>query len=102
MDSIILFTIIIAIYLLISYVFFKIICASKSKTTIVLCLLYMLLTYGYNELIFRINYKLQDNGVYIGVGHASILLVEAFLTCILICLIVIILTISKRKRQSQK
>jgi hypothetical protein len=65
-------------------------------------LTYFVSIYLFFELINKIHQLLRDREIYIEFGHASILLIELFIICIIIGIINIIWAINKRSKFLKK
>ncbi len=64
-------------------------------------LMYIVMLYGYFEIINKIHQYLRDRGIYIEFGHASILLIELGVICLFFALINIVWAAVSRYRNLQ-
>ena len=102
MKEIVAITLIVSLYLFISYLFSKLSDRTNSLSFIFISLVYIALTNYYFDLVLYIHQNLRSKGIYLEFGHAEIILLGTFGICIVIALInIIVATIKfvKKKRR---
>jgi hypothetical protein len=96
MKETIIILLIIALYVLISFVTYRYLLKLRLLVFILACSVYLLFTYFLFDFFVYIHQDLRSRGVYLEFGHADLLLLETFAVCLLIATINIILAILKK------
>jgi hypothetical protein len=100
MREIIIIVLIIIFYAFASYKVYRILVKSGKITFLLFCLLYLILTYVFFELINQLEIYLRGKQIYLEFGHADILMLQVMAACFLIAFITIIFTIIRRVNQN--
>jgi hypothetical protein len=99
MRETIIILVIIICYLFLSYKLQSIFLKIGKLPFILFCILYLILTYLYFELINQVEIFLRNQKIYLEFGHANILMLEVMLLCFLFALINIAIAIFRRHKR---
>jgi hypothetical protein len=101
MRETIIISIIITCYLFLSYKFQNIFLKAGNIAFILFCILYLILTYLYFELINQAEIFLRNKKIYLEFGHANIVMLEVMLLCFLFALVNIAIAIFRRYKRKR-
>lgn len=68
----------------------------------IIVIIYFISIYFYFEIVNKTHKFLRESGIYIDFGHASLLLIEVFLICIIVAITNIIWVAKKRRTLFKK
>jgi hypothetical protein len=101
MRETIIISIIITCYLFLSYKFQNIFLKAGNIAFILFCILYLIPTYLYFELINQAEIFLRNKKIYLEFGHANIVMLEVMLLCFLFALVNIAIAIFRRYKRKR-
>ena len=90
---------IIAFYGCVSYFVHRLLLKAKIYLFIFICLVYILFTNYFFDLIIYEHQNFRSKGIFLEFGHADIVLLEVFALCVLVGLINVVAVIVKRFRR---